>query len=251
MELFNYLFAKARENGKVAEALSEKLQTEVDKNKIAEAIEGINVGEIVQAAIKKNGFNLSDITNTDTNVSDYIYSNIIGINSLIFANATSIGTAAMQNAISIKSVDMPNATSAGNNAMQNCVSLKSVNMPNIASVGSRVMQNCVSLTSVNIPSATIIDVRSLQNCVCLTRVDMPNVTNIGSNAMENCVSLKALKLGANQVATLANTNALLSTPIANGSGYIYVPDVLVEDYKSATNWSVYADQIRPMSECEV
>ena len=30
--------------------------------------------------------------------------------------------------------------------------------------------------------------------------------------------------------------------------YFYVPDDLVEDYKAATNWSVYADQIKPISE---
>ena len=30
--------------------------------------------------------------------------------------------------------------------------------------------------------------------------------------------------------------------------YFYVPDNLVNDYKAATNWSTYADQIRPISE---
>ena len=31
-------------------------------------------------------------------------------------------------------------------------------------------------------------------------------------------------------------------------GYIYVPDALVDSYKTATNWSVFADQIKPLSE---
>lgn len=38
------------------------------------------------------------------------------------------------------------------------------------------------------------------------------------------------------------------TPIANGSGYIYVPDSLVEDYKVENYWSTYASQIKPLSE---
>lgn len=40
-------------------------------------------------------------------------------------------------------------------------------------------------------------------------------------------------------------------PYANAAGlkdlYFYVPDNLVADYKAASNWSTYADQIKPMS----
>lgn len=39
-----------------------------------------------------------------------------------------------------------------------------------------------------------------------------------------------------------------NTLIASGTGFIYVPDALVESYKTATNWSTYADQILPLSE---
>ena len=50
--------------------------------------------------------------------------------------------------------------------------------------------------------------------------------------------------------TLANTNAFTNTPIESGTGYIYVLDELVDSYKSATNWSTYAEQIKPISELE-
>ena len=36
--------------------------------------------------------------------------------------------------------------------------------------------------------------------------------------------------------------------VKNNIEYIYVPDDLVENYKTATNWSVYASQIKPLSE---
>ena len=39
-----------------------------------------------------------------------------------------------------------------------------------------------------------------------------------------------------------------NTAIENGTGYIYVPDSLVDSYKTATNWSTYASQIKPISE---
>jgi hypothetical protein len=50
------------------------------------------------------------------------------------------------------------------------------------------------------------------------------------------------------LATLGSTNAFSNTPIASGTGYIYVPDDLVDRYKQATNWSTYASQIKGISE---
>ena len=45
-----------------------------------------------------------------------------------------------------------------------------------------------------------------------------------------------------------NSNDLKGTTIAKGTGYVYVPDDMVDTYKSATNWSTYASQIKGMSE---
>ena len=52
--------------------------------------------------------------------------------------------------------------------------------------------------------------------------------------------------------TIQYKNATYIEAYANEEGlkdlYFYVPDDLVEDYKAATNWSAYADQIKPVSE---
>lgn len=45
-----------------------------------------------------------------------------------------------------------------------------------------------------------------------------------------------------------NSNDLEGTTIKKGTGYVYVPDDMVDTYKSATNWSTYASQIKGMSE---
>ena len=50
------------------------------------------------------------------------------------------------------------------------------------------------------------------------------------------------------MAKLDNTNTFNSTPIASGTGYIYVPAALVDNYKAATNWSTYANQIRAIED---
>src|SRR5574344_213401 len=224
-----YIWMPVHENYKkmvddACEVLSDKLMEDVSKDGLVSAIEGINAGAIACGVIKKNGFKLA-VTNTDTNIIDYKYANSL-VTSLIFVNATSIGNGATQNCISLTNLDMPTVTSIGNNAMSNCISLTNLDMPTVTSISNYAMLNCISLTN----------------------LDMSTVTSISSYAMVNCISLKTLKLGANQVATLANTNVFQNTPIAKGRGYIYVPDNLVGSYKTATNWSVYADQIRPMSE---
>ena len=45
-----------------------------------------------------------------------------------------------------------------------------------------------------------------------------------------------------------NSNDLKGTTIEKATGYVYVPDDMVDTYKSATNWSAYASQIKGMSE---
>ena len=50
------------------------------------------------------------------------------------------------------------------------------------------------------------------------------------------------------VPSLRSSNYLRNSPIGKGVGFIYVPDNLVEDFKVATNWLLFADQIKPLSE---
>ena len=86
------------------------------------------------------------------------------------------------------------------------------------------------------------------NCTSLTNIDLPVCTSISSSAFNNCTSLTSIKLAnTSKICTLSNSNAFKNTAIANKAGYIYVPDELVEQYKKATNWSVYASQIKPLS----
>lgn len=86
-------------------------------------------------------------------------------------------------------------------------------------------------------------------CEALTTVNFPNTTSIGDSAFYRCLQLTKVIIGTNQltVATLS-TYVFNSTPIASGTGYIYVPDNLVNSYKTATNWSTYASQIKGISE---
>ena len=50
------------------------------------------------------------------------------------------------------------------------------------------------------------------------------------------------------VPTMDNATDLSSTAISGSSGVIYVPDNLVDSWKSATNWSNFANKIKGLSE---
>ena len=104
------------------------------------------------------------------------------------------------------------------------------------------------LTTVSLPAATSIGTYAFYGCSALTTADFPLVTSISAYAFRSCSALTSLTLSKNQVAALGSTNAFTGTPIATGTGYIYVPDDLVDQYKTATNWKTYANQILPISQ---
>lgn len=62
-----------------------------------------------------------------------------------------------------------------------------------------------------------------------------------------CSKLATLVLPYNGVVTIG-TDALKSTAIAGGTGYVYVPSAQVENYKANSSWSAYANQIRAIED---
>lgn len=71
---------------------------------------------------------------------------------------------------------------------------------------------------------------------------------IPSYTFSNASMLSSLKMYYAGCVDLANVNAFDTTPMSTSTltgsfGSIYVPASLVDVYKSATNWAVYADRI--------
>ena len=111
----------------------------------------------------------------------------------------------------------------------------------------RIVERTVTEYKDNI--ATRVGKCAFRRCLLLAVVDMPNITYIDENAFNECSALKTLILRrTDSIVTLANANALANTPIAEGTGYIYVPSALVDAYKTDTAWSVYASQIRAIED---
>lgn len=68
------------------------------------------------------------------------------------------------------------------------------------------------------------------------------------------LNFKTIIIKNREVINLQNLNVFTGTALANGTGFLYVPDKdvngndLPSQYKSATNWSTYATQIKGFSE---
>ena len=161
---------------------------------------------------------------------------------------TSLGHYAFNNCKVLTTLDCPELTSCGNQTFSLCAGLTSINMPKLKNMDSFSFSNCSKLTSVNLPELTAISASGFNGCTVMHTADFSKVTTIAANSFKNCAALTALILRSDAMATLANINAFDGTPIATGTGYIYVPDALLAAYKANSAWITYADQIRAIED---
>ena len=129
-----------------------------------------------------------------------------------------------------------------------CRKLTKLSLPAAKTTSLHSISNCTALTSVEAPSLETIGAYAFYNDTALPYIDLPSVTSISVSGFAVCAALATVIIRAGTVCTLENANAFGSTPIANGTGYVYVPDNLVESYKAATNWATYAARIKGLSE---
>ena len=160
----------------------------------------------------------------------WLYDSRIINNKLLYTE--SVNSAEIQNTV----------TSIGNDAFYYCESLTSVTIPNsVTSIGNDAFYYCRSLTSVTIPnSVTSIGSYAFYDCRSLTSITIPNsVTFINYNAFYYCTSLTSVTIQSTTPPTLGS-----SVFSSTNSCPIYIPAERVDAYKSATNWSSYADRIQ-------
>lgn len=165
-------------------------------------------------------------------------------------NVETIGDRAFTSCNGLTEIDFPKCTYIGQYGFQSCQKLATINLPEVKTLGGYAFQSCSGLTSVVMPKLEKMGTADFYSCWRMHTFDLPVCTSIGSNSIIYCSALTKLILRSPTLCTLGS-NGFANTPIAKGTGYVYVPDELVEEYKMATNWSTFADQIKPISELEV
>ena len=184
---------------------------------------------------------------------------------------TTVGACAFLGCQALTAIDLPNVTQVKRNAFEACKFLQTINLPNATNLGSGVFttsaiqqadfplvttmgdgcfEKATKLISANLPLVTALPVDAFRNSTIRT-ADFGAVTNINRTAFTDCTSFETLIIRTASVCTISEASvALRGTKIAAGTGYIYVPDNLVDSYKAATNWVAFANQIKPVSALE-
>ncbi len=166
-----------------------------------------------------------------------------------------IGDLAFYNCQSLSVINIISAISyLGRGAFSGVQLSGIVNFENLTEIGAYALRY-TNVTKVIFPA--IITLPAIYNydgifsyCPHLVLVDIgENCTAIGNQSFGRNVGLQGIDITlivrANTPPTLGGSlTGLNSTNI----GSIFVPDASVEAYKQATNWSLYADVIKPLSE---
>ena len=184
---------------------------------------------------------------------------------------TTVGACAFLGCNALTAIDLPNVTQVKRNAFESCNRLQTINLPKATDLGSGVFTNsaiqqadfplvttigdgcfhvATYLTSANLPLVTALPNNAFRLSAIRT-ADFAAVTNINRTAFTDCQHLETLIIRTPSVCVISDISvALRGSKIASGTGYIYVPDNLVDSYKAATNWVALANQIKPISALE-
>lgn len=145
----------------------------------------------------------------------------------------------------------------GANAFRLFSPLETVELPNATEIEDYAFQECTNLKNVRIPNVGTMRWSTFYKCTSITEIKMESVTFIGQNSFSGCTSLTTVILSGESICALESTNVFTDTPIASGTGYIYVPRALLsdtdatKDYRRATNWSTFAAQFRAIEDFSV
>ncbi len=127
-------------------------------------------------------------------------------------------------------------------SFSDCENLTSITIPNtVKHISTGAFEGCSSLANIDIPdSVTSIGMEAFIYCSGLTSITIPNsVTSIGSSAFFLCDALTSVTINA------LTPPALGEDAFGNTNNCpIYVPTTSVNDYKTASGWSDYANRIQ-------
>lgn len=182
---------------------------------------------------------------------------------------TSLGTNCFDCCSSLKEVKLPiGITSIPDYCFRGCSALESLTIPTtVTSFGKYAFSGCSHLVSVIVPETmTSIPDGCFQNCTALTTIAWPQaLTTIGNKAFEGCQFKNAdytlelpttvTTIGRSAFGYLHHLIIPSISPVIISSNsfaadytFLYVPANMVEMYKVRTNWSNYADYIKPISD---
>ena len=157
---------------------------------------------------------------------------------------TSIAPRVFYSNLALESVSFPNLITVNSLALAN-TNITKVYLPKCETVANAGFQQSQKLEEISLPSIKELQTAAFSACSKLKRIYLgENINLIYAQTFTNVKTLEEVIIDAKEAISLQNTNAFTGCEKA----LVYVRDEFVDKYKTATNWSVYADKIKPLSE---
>lgn len=181
---------------------------------------------------------------------EYVFHNCSCLESITMPDNTHCGDSYLFSSCrQLRYITIPNSTNTstiGSYAFQQ-VYLDAISLPkSINTIKSNLLNYAYTLKNVTIPpNVSTINSSVFGNVVCMQYIVIPsNISTISSSSFAYCYSMKEYHFKRTTPPTLSNTNAFTSIP---STCKIYVPyssdHSILNAYKTANNWSTYANQI--------
>ena len=180
------------------------------------------------------------------NLSKYSFADCKALTNVAFPNVVNVNSNLFENCGNLVSVNMPKCRYIDAYMYNHCCKLETIIGTELATtVRSYAFYYCYALKSINLPNVTDIQSYAFMYCKSLQYLELPKLEAISKSAFSNCTSLQYIKIGTQDSTEVATASGLPNIP---SQTKVYVPDALVDSYKTATNWSSYASRIYPLSE---
>lgn len=183
------------------------------------------------------------------------------LQSVNMPNVTEINQGEFRSCYQLTSISLPKITTIPGNAFESS-GIVNFDLPNVTRIYSKGMRSTAA-EKIHFPSVTAVENLGFESNTQLTTVSFSSKVYFNQYAFQSCNQLRALILRSEELCTAGNrylfpycyhilgeVNAT-HNPNGDKDGYIYVPSALVESYKTATNWSYYADNFRALEDYTV
>ena len=199
-------------------------------------------------SVETSGFALSFSEGTVYGTTTLLYDDFLsylgvsksGITKVVLSECSYIQSSIFRSYSALSQISFPRCEYIGNSTFYGCTSLNSINLPICSYIGQEAFRYCSSLTQVDLPLCKYIDAGAFEAGYS-ANYNLPVCSYIGIDAFRT-YSFITITLGYSSVVSISDHpfesyNKMVS---------IYVPNSLVDAYKSAPIWSLYSSNIFPI-----
>lgn len=223
---------------------------------------------------------ITSVTTAVTSIESYALSFCRQLTSVHGENVESLAQSAFAYDYKLTEVYLPKLRIIGNYAFRGCPLTKEVTFDKLEKLGSANFDDSIieifnapiltklesnfsrsKLQFINAPKVQILGTYAFHECYTLKQATFPECTEAGDHAFYSCSAATVIDLGkptsvGNEAFTYVTGDVYIRTPtlcVMKGptkyfKGRFLVPAALVDEYKTAENWSDWADRIFAIEE---